>query len=107
MLQYAGNVVVYSAISPCNGDWFGGINPDNAAAFLDAVADVHFGSSGGVSDQTLRQHWRGRMGLSKEEQLHVSHGWRQLSRKDSAGCTRACSLAGKDVNDNLTCKTLF
>ena len=71
-MQYAGNVLVYSAISPCNGDWFGGINPENAEAFLDAVADVEFGSSGGVSDDTLRQYWRGRMGLTKEEQLQVS-----------------------------------
>ncbi len=71
-MQYAGNVVVYSAVSPCDGDWFGGINPDNAEEFLDAMADVQFGSSGGVSDEMLRKHWRGRMGLSKEEQLEVS-----------------------------------
>lgn len=71
-MQYAGNVLVYSAISPCNGDWFGGINTKNADAFLDALADVEFGSSGGVSDDTLRQYWRGRMGLTKEEQLQVS-----------------------------------
>ncbi|BDA40694.1 probable altered inheritance of mitochondria protein 32 [Coccomyxa sp. Obi] len=69
--KYAGNVLVYSAISPCNGDWFGGINPGNAEAFLDALADVEFGSSGGVSDDTLRQCWRGRMGLTKEEQLQA------------------------------------
>lgn len=70
--QYAGNVLVYSAISPCNGDWFGGINSGKAESFLDALADVEFGGSGGVSDDTLRQYWRGRMGLTKEEQLQVS-----------------------------------
>lgn len=71
MVQYAANVLVYSEVSPCDGDWFGGINPENAKTFLDAVADLDFGSSGGVSADGLRQWWRGRIGLSKEEQLEV------------------------------------
>ena len=25
-MQYAGNVLVYGAMSPCDGDWFGGVN---------------------------------------------------------------------------------
>lgn len=37
ILQYAGNVIVYGAISPCDGDWFGGITEDNAAAFFKAL----------------------------------------------------------------------
>ena len=39
-LQYAGNVLVYGAMSPCDGDWFGGVNPRNAAEFLDAVINA-------------------------------------------------------------------
>jgi hypothetical protein len=70
-VQYAANVLVYSEISPCDGDWFGGINPDNAVEFLEALADVDFGGSGGISTPCLRQWWRGRMMLSKEEQLRV------------------------------------
>ena len=30
-MQYAGNVLVYGAMSPCDGDWFGGVNDSNAA----------------------------------------------------------------------------
>lgn len=36
-LQYAGNVLVYGKASACDGDWFGGVNADNAADFLDAL----------------------------------------------------------------------
>ncbi len=38
--KYAGNVIAYSAMHPCDGDWFGGVNAGNAAAFLDALLDV-------------------------------------------------------------------
>ena len=40
MLQYAGNVLVYGAISPCDGDWFGAVHDSNAEDFLDAVLNV-------------------------------------------------------------------
>ena len=39
-MQYAGNVLVYGAMSPCDGDWFGGVNKSNAASFLDAVINA-------------------------------------------------------------------
>ena len=39
-VQYAGNVLVYGAVSPCDGDWFGGVNKFNAAEFLDAVINA-------------------------------------------------------------------
>ena len=39
-MQYAGNVLVYGAVSPCDGDWFGGVNKSNAANFLDAVINA-------------------------------------------------------------------
>jgi hypothetical protein len=67
--KYAGNVVVYGAVHPCDGDWFGGINAGNAPAFLDALLGVEMGVDGGAEALELRPFWRGRMGLSKEEQL--------------------------------------
>lgn len=39
-VQYAGNVLVYGAMSPCDGDWFGGVNKANAADFLTAVINA-------------------------------------------------------------------
>ncbi|KAI7837322.1 hypothetical protein COHA_008837 [Chlorella ohadii] len=69
--KYAGNVIAYSAMHPCDGDWFGGVNAGNAAAFLDALLDVELGVDGGAEDPALRPFWRGRMGLSKEEQLDL------------------------------------
>lgn len=42
-MQYAGNVLVYGAMSPCDGDWFGGINERNAAAFLEGIINAEVG----------------------------------------------------------------
>ena len=39
-MQYAGNVVVYGPRSPCDGDWFGGVNDSNAAEFLSGVLNA-------------------------------------------------------------------
>ena len=36
-LQFAGNVLVYGAVSPSDGDWYGGLNASNAEHFLDAL----------------------------------------------------------------------
>jgi hypothetical protein len=30
-------VIVYGAVSPCDGDWYGGINVKNCNAFLNAL----------------------------------------------------------------------
>lgn len=67
--KYAGNVLVYGASHPADGDWFGGLNASNAGQFLDAMLDIDVGADGGAEDPTLRQWWRGRMGLTKEEQM--------------------------------------
>lgn len=45
-MQYAGNVLVYGAMSPCDGDWFGGINEKNAAAFLSGIINAEVGCLG-------------------------------------------------------------
>ena len=31
---------MYGAMSPANGDWFGGLRAENAERFLDAVLDL-------------------------------------------------------------------
>ncbi|KAL4424972.1 hypothetical protein ABPG77_002857 [Micractinium sp. CCAP 211/92] len=66
--KYAGNVVVYGAMHPCDGDVFGGVTAACADAFLDAFMGVELGVDGGAGDPALRPFWRGRMGLSKLEQ---------------------------------------
>lgn len=38
--KFAGNVIAYGAMHPCDGDWFGGVNAGNAGAFLDALLAV-------------------------------------------------------------------
>ena len=68
-LQYAGNVVVYGPSSPCDGDWFGGLRASNAPAFLRALLHMPLGSVGGPADPLLARHWRGRMGLTKDDQV--------------------------------------
>lgn len=40
MLQYAGNVIVFGHMSPCDGDWFGGVNEGNAANFLKSLVEM-------------------------------------------------------------------
>lgn len=54
--KYAGNVVSYGAVHPCDGDWFGGVNAGNAAEFLDALLGVEVrracgGRQGGLGVQ--------------------------------------------------------
>lgn len=73
VLQYAGNVLVYGPVSPCDGDWYGGVTAEAAEGFLDALTGADIGGHGGVSEAALRPLWRGRMGLSKDEQLQVRH----------------------------------
>jgi hypothetical protein len=39
-VQYAGNLIVYGAWHPADGDWFGGLNASNAEEFLEAFASM-------------------------------------------------------------------
>jgi len=66
--QYAGNVCVYGPASPCDGDWYGGLRGADAAAFLAALLDARIDSAGGPAEPLLARHWRGRLGLTKDEQ---------------------------------------
>ena len=43
VLQYAGNVIVFGHMSPCDGDWFGGVNEHNAATFLKSLVEMEVG----------------------------------------------------------------
>ena len=94
--KYAGNVVAYGAVHPCDGDWFGGINAGNAQAFLDALLGVEMGVDGGAEAPELRPFWRGRMGLSKEEQLALFEQVRRVVGCCMVvqSCVRIALLAG-------------
>jgi len=39
-VQYAGNVLVMGAITPCDGDWYGGLRADDAETFVNALTNV-------------------------------------------------------------------
>lgn len=52
-VQYAGNVLVYGAMSPCDGDWFGGVNKQNAVDFLNAIINAEVRNT--VADRRLAQ----------------------------------------------------
>ena len=68
-LQYAGNVVVYGPASPCDGDWYGGLRAADARPFLAALLAMPLDAVGGPADALLARHWRGRMGLAKDDQV--------------------------------------
>lgn len=38
--QYAGNVLVYGAISPNEGDWFGSVTADDAEDLLTSLTEI-------------------------------------------------------------------
>ncbi|KAF7419280.1 hypothetical protein PC9H_001867 [Pleurotus ostreatus] len=64
--KYAANVLVYP-----HGDWLGLVTPDLVPNLLDAIMDH---SKLPVSPNTtplLYHHWRGRMGLDKDQQLDL------------------------------------
>lgn len=58
--KYAGNVLIYPS-----GDWYGYVTP----ADISRIVDEHI-----LGGQIVRDLWRGRMGLSPEEQLHQLGG---------------------------------
>lgn len=81
--KFAGNVLCHGSVSPCDGDWYGGITKDNAEGFLDALVNIQVGCDGGAEDGYLRRYWRGRMNLSKEEQLCLFEGSTHASETES------------------------
>lgn len=69
--QYAGNVLVYGAAHPTDGDWFGLLDTHQAEEFLDALLNANLDADGGAEVPKLRKWWRGRMGLSKAAQREL------------------------------------
>jgi (2Fe-2S) ferredoxin len=59
--EYAGNIVLYPG-----GDWYGYINP----ADVTRIIEQHIRGGKIVVDR-----WRGRMGLTREEQVQAAAGW--------------------------------
>jgi hypothetical protein len=68
--KYAGNLLIYGSSHPADGDWFGCLSAKDAAQVLDGLVGMEVGSDGGV-EGVLRPVWRGRMGLSRTEQIHL------------------------------------
>lgn len=81
--KFAGNVLCHGAVSPCDGDWYGGITQENASSFLNALVNVPVGCDGGAEDGYLRRYWRGRMNLSKREQVDLFEGSTAESESDA------------------------
>ncbi len=77
--QYAGNVIVYGTKQPCAGTWFGGLSADQVPEFLTALKALPL-SGDPAADKVLRKWWRGRVGLTKEEQVkHFNRCTRRLA----------------------------
>jgi len=65
--QFAANVLIYP-----HGDWLGLVKPGDISELVSCVANLeHFSKNFCFSSRPplLLQHWRGRMGLEKAEQL--------------------------------------
>jgi len=68
--QHAANLLIYP-----HGEWLGLLKPEDIPAVLQAIFDGPIRPFGSDQSPIVPKHWRGRMGLSKEEQtnLFVSH----------------------------------
>ncbi|KAK9824525.1 hypothetical protein WJX72_011092 [[Myrmecia] bisecta] len=53
--KFAGNVLVFGPVSPCDGDWFGGISADNAEQVFEALTTMQIGTEGGPTHPVLRR----------------------------------------------------
>ncbi|KIK98615.1 hypothetical protein PAXRUDRAFT_823659 [Paxillus rubicundulus Ve08.2h10] len=64
--QYAANVLVYP-----HGEWLGKVEPDDVAGILDAILAKPVRPTNAEEMPICPSHWRGRMGLGKEEQIEL------------------------------------
>jgi len=69
--KYAGNVLVHGLFSPYDGDWFGGLRAEDAGQFLNSLLMLPEDCGGGHDNPVLRKWWRGRIGMTKEEQFQI------------------------------------
>jgi hypothetical protein len=66
--KWAGNLIVYGGGHPAHGHWFGGLSAADAPAFLGALRGLQAGEDP-AGQAALRGWWRGRSGMSKDEQM--------------------------------------
>ncbi|KAH7890466.1 Sucrase/ferredoxin-like-domain-containing protein [Phlebopus sp. FC_14] len=64
--KYAANVLVYP-----HGEWLGEVKPDNVREILDAILGRPTRPMTDAETPICPSHWRGRMGLTKEEQVDL------------------------------------
>ncbi|KAF9507108.1 hypothetical protein BS47DRAFT_1398902 [Hydnum rufescens UP504] len=95
--KYAGNVLDLP-----NGDWYGSVTADDAPAFLRALLSsseaLGVGSRSVQDDILLWSKWRGRMGMTNDEQLAYYEGQAISSAgtpfaKDISGSQKAALLS--------------
>ena len=68
---YAGNVTVNKPGHPCDGSWFGGVDRSRVKRLLDGIYESGKTEADPVRVAALRPLWRGKIGMTKEEQLAV------------------------------------
>ncbi|KAH6909796.1 Sucrase/ferredoxin-like-domain-containing protein [Coprinopsis sp. MPI-PUGE-AT-0042] len=71
--KYAANVLVYP-----QGEWLGLVRPEDAPRVIEAALDPPLRPLKASDPLMLREHWRGRMGLGKDEQIEAFE--RDISR---------------------------
>ncbi|KAJ3019709.1 hypothetical protein HKX48_001865 [Thoreauomyces humboldtii] len=76
--KFAGNAIVYPS-----GDWYGLLKSEDAKALIDSA----------LNGDLIHDKWRGRMGLSKEEQQSTFRQWTSTS----AGGGEAASSASDGI----------
>ncbi|KAF9648340.1 hypothetical protein BDM02DRAFT_3155793 [Thelephora ganbajun] len=66
--KYAANVLIYP-----KGEWLGHVKPEDVSNILDKVLEDHaLDWNPSTTPPLLLSHWRGRMGLEKEQQLALA-----------------------------------
>ncbi|KAF8651386.1 hypothetical protein AX16_004809 [Volvariella volvacea WC 439] len=63
---YAANLLVFPY-----GEWLGYVKPEHVPSVLDSILHLPIKPTSEHDTPLLPYHWRGRMGLSKEEQMHL------------------------------------
>ncbi|RDB25995.1 Altered inheritance of mitochondria protein 32 [Hypsizygus marmoreus] len=64
--QYAANLLVYP-----HGEWLGRLKPHDVLSVLSSILEHAPRPFSGQMPPLVPQHWRGRMGLSKDEQIQL------------------------------------
>jgi len=71
--KHAANLLVYP-----HGEWLGNVSPDSVPDILDAILQRPSIPSTANEAPLSLLHWRGRMGLTKEEQVQLYHSFARL-----------------------------